>query len=82
LIVKVVNRGNQSATLALKLDGAAPRYARGQRIELSAASPTDENTFDQPTKIAPKVTPLPAFINGGSQAFPPCSVTVLRWSRM
>jgi alpha-L-arabinofuranosidase len=81
LIVKVVNRGRQSATLALELDGSAPRYARGQRIELSAASPTDENTFDQPTKIAPKVTLLPAFTNGGSQAFPPCSVTVLRWSR-
>ncbi len=81
LIVKVVNRGSQSATLDSSSMAWRRVYARGQRIEMSAASPTDENTFDQPTKVAPKVTPLPAFINGGSQAFPPCSVTVLRWSR-
>lgn len=80
LILKVVNRTAQPLDLKLNLTGAAPQYTRGVCTELSASSPSDENSFNQPNKIAPKTTPLPAFLQGNSHLFPPYSVTVLRWS--
>lgn len=81
LILKVVNRGGTPETLNLDLAAARSMYRGGTRTVLSASSPTDENTFDQPTKIAPKVDKLPAFSPGSAYTFPPYSVTVLRWER-
>lgn len=79
LILKVVNRSGQAERLNIDMVGAAGRYSKGICTELSAASPTEENTFEQPRKIAPKIGELSAFVGRTSHVFLPYSVTVLRW---
>jgi alpha-L-arabinofuranosidase len=79
LIVKVVNRDGKAAQVGLKVVGPAGPFAGGTRIELSAATPADENTFANPTKVAPRTTKLTG--TPEVMEFPPYSVTVLRWSR-
>jgi alpha-L-arabinofuranosidase len=82
LILKVVNRGNQPDSLNIQLSGLMEKFSKGTCTELSAASPTDENSFARPEKISPKVSVLPVFSQGSNHTFPPYSVTVLRWSKM
>jgi alpha-L-arabinofuranosidase len=80
LILKVVNRGSQPESVNINLSGLTGKYAKGVCTELCAASPTEENTFAQPEKIAPKLSALPAYSGEGCvHTFPPYSVTVLRW---
>jgi alpha-L-arabinofuranosidase len=81
LILKVVNRGSQPESLNINLPGLAEKYSSGTCTELSAASPSDENSFAQPERISPKITALPAFNQGGIHVFPSYSVTVLRFSK-
>ena len=81
LILKVVNRGGQPESLDIQLPGLTGKLSKGTCAEVSAASPTDENSFAQPEKISPKVGALPAFSQGSNHVFPPYSVTVLRWSK-
>jgi alpha-L-arabinofuranosidase len=81
LILKVVNRGGEPARLNVNLAGATRGFAKGVRTELAANLPTDENTFDEPGRISPRISAMPAFEPGASLTFAPYSVTVLRWSR-
>jgi alpha-L-arabinofuranosidase len=81
LILKVVNRAGTAATLDLKLVGTAGPFASGTCVELSAASPTEENSFTNPRKIAPRTTALPGLAGPTPREFPPFSVTVLRWMK-
>ncbi len=81
LILKVVNRGDQPERLDINLSGLAGQYAKGVCTELSATSMGDENSFDHPDRIAPKVDELPSFSGRCKHVFPPYSVTVLRWSK-
>jgi alpha-L-arabinofuranosidase len=82
LILKVVNRSSLPEDVNVSLSGLKGKYARGVCTELSAASPTDENTFAQPEKIAPKTSALPPYSGENClYTFPPYSVTVLRWSK-
>ena len=81
LILKVVNRDSQPQSVNLRLAGLAGKFSRGVSTTLAGASLTDENTFDEPEKISPKISALPAFEPGGSYTFAPYSVTVLRWSK-
>ncbi len=79
LVLKVVNRGEKPARLNINLAGLAHEYSGGICTELSAKTMADENSFDQPDRIAPKTSTLPAYRQGASHVFPPYSVTVLRW---
>lgn len=81
LILKVVNRGGEPARLNVNPAGATGRFAKVIRTELAANSPTDENTFEEPRRIFPRISAMPASEPGASVTFAPYSVTVLRWSR-
>lgn len=81
LILKVINRSDEPAKLNINLSGVREQYSKGTCMELSAGSPTDENSFQHPNKISPRTTALPAYKQGFDHLFPPYSVTVLRWSR-
>jgi alpha-L-arabinofuranosidase len=79
-ILKVVNRGDRPDHVNVSLPGLTGKYAKGVCTELSAASPSDENTFGQPEKITPKTSALPACSGKGFvHTLPPYSVTILRW---
>ena len=77
VILKVVNVSGEPQETAIELAGAKKVAPAGTAIVLKSASPQDENTLDQPTKVAPvteKLEGAAAF----KRTFPPWSVTVLR----
>lgn len=78
-IVKVVNVRGESETMELAFEGlASDRSLVAEVHELSGYDLEDENSFDQPAKIAPRTKKLtvegPAF----AYEFPKHSVTVIR----
>jgi alpha-L-arabinofuranosidase len=81
LILKVVNSSAHPETLQVKIPGMNSTYSTGTRSELSATSLTEENSFKEPGKIAPKTSALAAYQQGETFSFPPYSVTVLRWKK-
>ncbi|MGC3989747.1 MAG: alpha-L-arabinofuranosidase C-terminal domain-containing protein [Chthoniobacteraceae bacterium] len=80
LILKVVNRGGQSKSLAVQIQGATGDFSKGTCTVLNSADPNDENSFAEPTKIATKTSPISAN-PAGVHEFPAYSVSILRWSR-
>ncbi|HBF34071.1 TPA: hypothetical protein DDW35_05865 [Candidatus Sumerlaeota bacterium] len=81
LILKVVNSSDKAESATVQLEGLQGKLGKGICTTLSAHSLTDENTFDQPKKVAPKTSDLPAYAVGCTHEFPPYSVTILRWTR-
>jgi alpha-L-arabinofuranosidase len=66
-------------TSALIVSVANARVGADARVTtLTSASPTDENTFDEPAKIAPKTTALRVPASSFTHEFPPYSLTVMR----
>jgi alpha-L-arabinofuranosidase len=76
IIVKVVNSGPETAAMTVNISGAALRS--GTATVLRSDNPLDENTFDEPTKIVPKTSPLSVRGSVLSQTFEPYSLTILR----
>jgi len=79
LILKVVNRGSEAVTAGVRVEGLGDGAHLETVTELSAGSLTDENTFEEPEKVAPKTSDMP-YEPKATHTFPPYSVTVLRWS--
>ena len=78
IIVKVVNVSGTAQDTEVALDGIAALAPEGSAIVLAANSPNDENSFAQPTKVAPVTLPLSGVGQRFRHTFPPYSVTVLR----
>jgi alpha-L-arabinofuranosidase len=78
VILKIVNAGSQPVKTQISLKGAGALSAKAKAIVLTSASPLDENTLDQPTKVTPKTEILS--LSGASlkRAFPGNSFTVIR----
>jgi alpha-L-arabinofuranosidase len=81
VILKVVNRGAEPASTRIELAGRTADYSRVTSAAMSADALSDENTFDQPRKIAPRISSVSGLNKGGNHVFQPYSVTVLRWSK-
>lgn len=79
LILKVVNRDSQPQNVNLRMAGLAGKFSRGLCTTLAGVSLTDENSFDEPRNIFPRISALPVLESGSSFTFAPYSVTVLRW---
>jgi alpha-L-arabinofuranosidase len=77
IVIKVVNSAPEPASLGIEIKGA-PRISGGTVTVLGSDDPLDENTFDTPTKIAPKTTLLPASAATFSHSFPAYSLTIVR----
>jgi len=54
IILKVVNSSANPVKTQINLNGASNIAAEGSAIILTSASPLDENTLDEPTKVSPK----------------------------
>jgi len=78
VILKVVNVSGEPQETAIELAGAKKVAPAGTAIVLKSASPQDENTLDQPTKVAPVTEKLEGAAAAFKRTFPPWSVTVLR----
>jgi alpha-L-arabinofuranosidase len=79
IIVKVVNLGDDPVDATLNLHGAAQITAAAKAIVLSG-NPTDVNTIDEPTKVAPKEEAVTDAAASFHRTFPANSLTLLRIS--
>jgi alpha-L-arabinofuranosidase len=77
LILKVVNGNSQPLAADINLKGRS-KVKAATAIVLTSASPDDENTLDEPTKVAPKTETLNVSKLPFRHTFPGNSVTVLR----
>ena len=78
VILKVVNSAAESRTATIRLDGISQAGAGGTAVVLAGRLLTDENSLEEPTKVAPVTTPLPGVDKHFTYAFRPWSMTVLR----
>ena len=77
LVIKVVNSTEQPYHRSFSIDGCAGILPTGKVITLSGIA-TEENSFDQPTKIAPQTSLFGHFDKQFSYDFPPMSFTIMR----
>lgn len=78
VIVKVVNTEGKPYPMRMKLEGASKVEPEGKVITLSAASDTDENSFEEPMKISPQQSTYKGFGTEFDYTFPAFSYTILR----
>ncbi len=78
IIVKVVNAAATPTETEITLNGAKKLASSAAAIVLTSESPKDENTLDEPTKVAPQNTTLPVSGAKIKHAFPGNSFTVIR----
>ncbi len=78
IIVKLVNATAQSVSARLDLQGAGKLGGKATATLLTTAKLTDENTLEEPRKVAPVTTRLGKVAAAFTQECPAYSVTVLR----
>ena len=78
LILKVVNAAHSPVDTEIRLPGAPRLTGAGRSVVLTSASPWDENSLDEPTKISPKTDTFQFTGVNLRRTFPGDSVTVLR----
>lgn len=77
LVIKVVNATDQPYRRGFSIAGAATVIPTGKVITLSGNA-QDENTFEQPTKLAPQTSIYGKFGRQFTYEFAPMSFTILR----
>jgi alpha-L-arabinofuranosidase len=78
VILKVVNAGPYPKDAAVKLQGIRQAASVGKAIVLTSGSRQDENSLDQPERVAPKETAVTGVGPNFRYTFAPHSVTILR----
>ncbi|MBL9138350.1 MAG: DUF1080 domain-containing protein [Verrucomicrobiales bacterium] len=78
LILKVVNSAPSPLETQVDLLGSPRLASQGTAVVLTSANPKDENTLDEPTKVAPKTETMTIPGSRWTRAFPGNSLTVLR----
>ncbi|NLY43956.1 MAG: DUF1080 domain-containing protein [Clostridiaceae bacterium] len=78
VILKVVNTSEESLRTQIKLDGVDYVNPQGMATVLTSKNLNDENTFSQPTKVAPVSRQITGVSTSFTYDFPRYSVTVLR----
>jgi alpha-L-arabinofuranosidase len=78
VILKVVNAGSQETPAAIALTGIPAGAQKAQATVLAGDNMADENSFDQPRKVAPVTVSIGEVGAKFDYTFKPYSVTVLR----
>ncbi len=81
VILKVVNMLNRAQETNFTLEGAGKLGPVARAIVLASASADDENTFDTPTRVAPREVSVSGIGPKFSHTLPANSITVLRIPR-
>ncbi len=77
-VIKVVNAASKPYATSISLQGASDIAKEGKVISLTAASGTEENSYEEARKIYPQEKVFKDFGNKFDYEFPPYSYTVLR----
>lgn len=78
IILKVVNTASTPVKTKIDLNGAKLLTRTGSALVLTSASPLDENSLEQPTKVSPKTEEVKFSGTSISRAFPANSLTIIR----
>ena len=78
IVLKAVNTGNAPLDAEIALDGVSGLARQAACTVLTSASPSDENSFEQPRRVAPKTTRIGGVGPRFRHVFPPHSLTILR----
>lgn len=78
LVLKTVNVSNLDYDADIRFDGLKQVRAPGRATVLTSADPADENTLDQPRKVAPVEQVIQDAATNFRHTFPAHSLTVLR----
>ncbi|HEX3890888.1 MAG TPA: alpha-L-arabinofuranosidase C-terminal domain-containing protein, partial [Verrucomicrobiae bacterium] len=78
IYLKVVNGGSAAQPLHVQISGANKIGPTAEAVTLSASSPDDTNSINDPTKIVPVTTIIDGVAADFTHEFPPFSITVLR----
>ena len=78
IILKVVNAADEPADTTVDLKGAGNLAPTATATVLTSASGDDENSFDEPVKVAPKEVTIQNITPQFRNTFPANSVTVIR----
>ncbi len=78
LILKVVNSAADDRETEIKLNGVSKVAPSANAIVLTSASPNDENSLTEPTRVAPVTRTITLAGPSFTQVFPGNSVTVMR----
>jgi alpha-L-arabinofuranosidase len=78
-VVKVANFAPEPRKTTVILDGAAAVAERGTAITLTSANPEDENTLEQPRRVAPVTKTVSGVGKRFEYTFPAYSLTILRF---
>lgn len=78
MVVKVVNASPEPYRTSIRLDGAERIASTGTIITMAAKDGGEENSFENPTKIAPVVSKVNGFSQSFRHDFKPFSYTILR----
>ena len=80
IILKIVNAGSDLVDTRIDLKGAGTLSGNGKAIVLTSASPLDENTLDESTKVSPTTEMVKLAGTTLTRSFPGNSLTVIRLS--
>jgi len=78
VILKVVNADAEAHAAEIELSGLGGNVKSATATVLTSARDDDENTLDEPTKVVPVTSPVPAAAAMFGHTFPARSVTVLQ----
>ena len=78
VVIKAINLSNEAVPAKLNLQGIGSIAATAQATVLQSASLSDNNSLEQPKKVAPTETTISNAGQNFSHEFPARSLTVLR----
>jgi alpha-L-arabinofuranosidase len=78
ILLKVVNTTGEAQDTEVTLDGAGKVAPEGAALVLTSDDPNDENSFAQPTRVAPVALPAKGLGPSFRYTFLPHSLTILR----
>jgi alpha-L-arabinofuranosidase len=77
IILKVVNVSDRAQETEVRLQGARGLVSRAKVITLTSDSPDDENSLENPTRVAPVERAFESVAPSFRYTFPPHSLTVM-----
>jgi alpha-N-arabinofuranosidase len=78
LVVKTINAGTEPVTAAIEISGLKLPRNQAQLIVLRSDRASDNNSMDNPQRIAPVTSSVAIEGNKFTHEFPPCSFTIMR----
>jgi alpha-L-arabinofuranosidase len=78
IILKIVNASNAPVKTQIDLQGTANFTGSGDATILTSASPLDENTLEEPTRVSPKTEMVKVSGAMLKRSFPGNSLTIIR----